>query len=237
MKYIDACACEAWHLQVWPVLDPENTTAIPFRCRSWRHEGHCRRWKGAQDFARIKEGMGTLNHWCHLCLTYDPKRWKIPKQLYKLAIGHWSILRKRLTREFKELKYIQTWEQQASGYPHVHIAISSVEIYKKCNFDDIWNFQTLIKDHAVSSGFGKIGTLQVLNSKIAMAGYLVKLAKELVGGGPKDYQIPINAPAHFRRLRASVRLLPPPIKNPDITGTLRFCGLDGEIKRKIKETE
>jgi hypothetical protein len=81
---------------------------------------------------------------------------------------------------------------------------------------------------AVACGFGPIGWLEPLRSQEAMAGYFVKLARELTG--EKDnLQIPIEAHAHFRRLRASVRLLPPPLKNPDMTGLLHFCRLDGEI--------
>ena len=65
-----------------------------------------------------------------------------------------------------------------------------------------------------------------------MAGYLTKLARELTGAGVKS-QVPVNAPRHFRRIRASAKLLPPRKKNPDITGILHKMPLpsaDGEIR-------
>jgi hypothetical protein len=58
-----------------------------------------------------------------------------------------------------------------------------------------------------------------------MAGYLVKLTRELTGAGPKN-QIPVNAPRHFRRLRASKGLLPPRKKNDHVTGALVKIPID-----------
>jgi hypothetical protein len=52
-----------------------------------------------------------------------------------------------------------------------------------------------------------------------MAGYLTKLGLELSGAARKG-QTPVNAPRHFRRIRASRGMLPKRIKNPDITGQL-----------------
>jgi hypothetical protein len=74
----------------------------------------------------------------------------------------------------------------------------------------------------------------------AMCGYLVKTAKELIGAAGKN-QIPINAPRHFRRLRASRGLLPPVHRNPDITGMMVFAELPspssfGEISDNAYET-
>lgn len=141
---------------------------------------------------------------------------------------HWSKLRKRLTRHFGDIKYIQTWEVHKSGYPHVHIAISNVKIYLECEKDAIRNFHRLMMEDAVACGFGRIGWLEPIRDEVAMAGYLGKLARELTGE-KGNYQVPVDAPSRFRRLRASVRLLPPPIKNPDMTGCLLFCRDDGEI--------
>jgi len=228
MDYVSACEQFAWHLQIWPRDQPDQATSFPFRCRSWRHAGECRHWKGDQDFARIKEGMAKLTHWCHFVLTYAPRRWPNKKDLFRFAVLHWSKLRKRLVREYGDIKYIQTWEVHRSGYPHVHIAISNVKIYEECENDAIRNFHRLMQQAAVECGFGEIGWLEPLRSTDAMAGYFVKLARELTGE-KGNLQIPVQAHAHFRRLRASVRLLPPPIKNPDMTGLLHFCRCDGEL--------
>lgn len=59
-----------------------------------------------------------------------------------------------------------------------------------------------------------------------MAGYLVKLARELTGSARKD-QVPVDAPSHFRRLRASRGLLP-----AAFTGSGEYTG---EMRQKPKE--
>lgn len=91
--------------------------------------------------------------------------------------------------------------------------------HKKKNFYD--HFQA----DAMAAGFGKQGTIDAIRDKTAMSGYLTKKAKELIDGSVKG-QLPLDAPPHFRRLRASVRLLPPVLKNEDITGALHFCRVD-----------
>jgi len=58
-----------------------------------------------------------------------------------------------------------------------------------------------------------------------MAAYTVKLAGEM----GKACQVPLNAPRHYRRLRASHGLLPPRPKNPDITGRL--------TRKEVEEVE
>lgn len=68
-----------------------------------------------------------------------------------------------------------------------------------------------------------------MRSQERMAQYLRKKASELVGGGKKSYQIPINAPPRFRRLRASCKLLPPIHHNPDWTGELHLYTKEGEV--------
>lgn len=228
MDYVTACECGAWHLEVWKKSAPEERCRVPFKCRSWRHEGDCRLWKGAQDFSRIKEAIESLDHWSHICLTYGQFGRTLTAKVFRGAIDQWAKLRKRLIREFGDIKYIQTWEVHRSGWPHVHIAISNVDIFNLATDKPRVNFRKLIRDHAVPCNFGFIGWLERLKSKAAMAGYLVKLARELTGRG-KDFQIPVNAPHHFRRLRASVRLLPPVLKDPDISGVLHFCRADGEL--------
>jgi hypothetical protein len=143
------------------------------------------------------------------------------------------MLRKRIIREFGEIEYIQTWERHQSGFPHVHLAIHSESIQEACthrkrsNDDDVFgylNFVDVLQRHAVECHFGPRGWLEPLKNKKAMAGYMVKLARELTGAKGKS-QIPINAPPHFRRIRASRKLLPPVHRDPDITGVLRFCKL------------
>jgi hypothetical protein len=237
VDYITACECQAWSLKVWPKDHPEQATQVPFKCRSWRHGGDCRLWKGAQDFARIKEAMEKHSHWSHLCLTFQNQSKSTPFELFKVAIYCWSRLRKRIIREYGDIQYIQTWERHKSGFPHVHIALSNIEMYEREFSGGKETFDELIRNHAVESGFGKRGWLEPLRDQSAFAGYLTKLARELTGRG-KDYQIPTNAPKHFRRLRASVGLLPPKHKNPDITGMLQFCSHTAmDIKNRSGDPE
>lgn len=231
MDYIDACTHEWWHVETWPKDKPEETQRHPFKCGSWRHEGDCRLFKGAQDFARIKEAIESRGHWLHIVLTYPTWLTSDVRQLYRDGLFHWAKLRKRTQRRFGDYKYIQVWEKTRNDYPHCHMAVSCEGLYKECNSDGILNFWELLRIPAVQCGFGKIGWCKPLRDAGLMAGYLCKLAREMTGSG-KAYQIPVNAPRHFRRLRASSHLLPPPRKNPDITGALHFCRCDGELTRK-----
>jgi hypothetical protein len=224
LSYVAACSCGAWHLVVWPKDDPAQRWAGQFKCRSWRHQGDCRLWKGAQDFVRCREAMESHTHWTHVVLTFEQPAGSDPQAMFRQGVHKWAKLRKRLARKFDVMRYIQTWERHRSGFPHVHLAITNKGLFHSANSSPIANWQSLIQDHAVKSGFGPIGWCERLRSAAAMAGYLNKLARELTGKGV-DYQVPVNAPRNFRRLRASVRLLPPVHKNPDITGFIKFYKL------------
>jgi hypothetical protein len=241
VSYIDHCRKKDWHLRVWPTGKPEQVRIIPFRCLSWRHEGECRQWRGAQDFLRVQEAMLSLEDWSHCVLTYEPAGRKVSYRIFRGAIRQWDMLRKRLIREYGNLKYIQTWEQHESGWPHVHIAISNVMISQLCEVcSGTWdqkkvigrrNFRRILKQHAVPCGFGYIGYLEAIRSRSHMATYLTKKSKELVDGSGKC-QLPIHAPRNFRRLRASAGLLPPPYSDPDLTGELVKRPIGGEVLTK-----
>ncbi len=238
LKYIRACACGAWSITTWLRLKPEQRRTVPFKCRSWRHEGECRQWKGAQDFVRCRDAMLTLDAWSYLVLTY--KRFgKTPTaDLFRAGCRQWDMLRKRLIREFGTIKYIQTWEVHKDKWPHVNIAISNVEISAMCVIktrdkdarrrEGRAHFRRIIRDHAAPCGFGYIGYLEAVHTREKMAGYLTKLSRELTGAGAKS-QVPVDAPKGFRRLRASVGLLEPAYTNPEVTGELNRCDEYGEI--------
>lgn len=229
MDYISACAGRAWTLQTWPKAEPWDTHESHFRCGSWRHAGPCRQFKGAQDFVRIKEAIESHRFWMHIVLTYPTWVGRDIAALYRHGLRDWSKLRKRTQRRYGDYKYIQVWEQTRKGFPHCHMAVSCARLFDGCGLDPIKNFHGLLRDQATASGFGKIGWCEPIRSAGAMAGYLGKLCREMTGCG-KDYQIPTNAPKGFRRLRASVRLLPPVAHNPEITGFLWFCDLCGEVQ-------
>jgi hypothetical protein len=222
LSYVAACECGAWHLKIWPKNDPRNVKSVPFKCGSWRHQGECRLFKGAQDFVRIRQGMEKYDFWSHVTLTFDEHRTRNIRDTFRNGVKLWAKLRKRCETAFAPMKYIQTWEIHRSGVPHIHLALMSVKLYESSWLSPKENWIELLQKKAVKCGFGPIGWVEPLRSRVAMAGYLGRLARELTGSG-KDFQVPINAPKNFRRIRASVRLLPPIAHNPDITGVLKFC--------------
>lgn len=245
MKYIKACECRQWHLRVWPravddkgeiTEQPEQAIAVPFRCRSWRHEGECREWKGSQDFARIREAIASRAFWCHMVVTYRNPGGEPDDAVFRKCVFHWAKLRKRIVRRFGKIQYIQTWEVHRSLWPHVHIAISNRNLQEAAVWEPKTNWIRLLLRSAHECGFGYVGWLEPLRSQDELAGYLVKIERELTGTG-KEYQIPLNAPKNFRRLRASVRLLPPPYKNPDYTGELvkEPCDETGSKKERPRQ--
>jgi hypothetical protein len=76
---------------------------------------------------------------------------------------------------------------------------------------------------AEKSGWGVESTAERVRRSGAVASYLVKLAGEAdatTGELSKLSQAPVNADAHFRRLRSGKGFLPPRHKNKDFTGTI-----------------
>jgi len=239
--YVDACARGLWHLQVWDKSqDRTQAKRIPFKCRSWRHEGDCRLWCGACDFVRCSEAIASRKHWSLLTLTFPHRQWS-PRRLdllFRFGYTAWSRLRKRLNTECGRIWYIQTWEIHKSMYPHCHVVISNENVHRHAEECDLnervyghvrtpWK-QNYLEEAIVECGFGKVCHLAPVRGGAEMAGYLVKLARELTGAGVKN-QVPVNAPRNFRRLRASQGLLPKRHKNDHITGTI--------VKMPVDEVE
>lgn len=224
-KSVIACECGAWHLQVWDPLNPSETNKhIPWSCRSWRHEGPCRRWKGSQDFARVAEGMKRLRHWTYVVLTFAQKDWPDKWEQYRAGVVLWSRLRKRFVRKWGKINYIQTWERHKKGGCHVNVAIANSALYS-ATMEDFRKVKTKwLEPHATSVGFGVRTWIEPIEGTQGMAGYLTKLSRELTGAEGKE-QIPEDAPPHFRRIRASQKTLPPPNKS-NLTGKMRFCTLE-----------
>lgn len=230
MKYVERCENCEWAIEMWRRDKPGETWLVPFMCRSWRHEGECRLWKGAQDFVRVKEALESVGDWSYLVLTYPQNDWPDKDELYRACVLHWSKLRKRLTRYYGKFKYIQTWERHLNGGPHVNIVISSPSL--AIHLDDI-GYSEWLKfwvPRLMECGYGYIDYVDRLRDKGAINSYLNKAALELTGAGVKS-QIPYDAPPHFRRLRATAKFLPPVHKNPDIAGVLRFVDESGQVLR------
>lgn len=219
MKSIDACENGRWTVLTWNKVDGSEMKAVPFRCKSWRHEGTCREWCGACDFLRVQQAISEHSHWTYLVLTYPDHHFANITELFLTGGAWWSKLRKRLQVAFGPFKYIQTWEVHKDWYPHVNVLISNEKLYQLA-LNERWEVkEEVIQPMAKACGFGIVLGVDPMRSQDGMAAYLSKLAMELTGGVTKK-QVPVNAPRHFRRLRASVRLLPKRIKSETITGLL-----------------
>jgi len=166
---------------------------------------------------RCRDAIASRQGWTYVVLTFDPKDWRDEIAAYRGAGELWNRLRSSLTRKYGRIDYIQTWEATKKGWPHVNILLHNARIqaapWKK--------FRRVLKALAKRAGFGQILWVEPMRDGVAMAGYMVKLARELTGAARKD-QVPVDAPKHFRRLRASRGILPKPYKNDAITGELRL---------------
>jgi len=222
-KYINACKQGAWSIVTWPVDLPEKARVRPFKCRSWRHEGECAKWRGAQDFKRIEGALkNNPGFWVYMVFTFDRTEWRNEFDAYKGLLACWDKFRKRFEREFGKFQYIVLCEKHGDGWPHINILIRNEKFAEKCAGDG-WKSvrKSWVKPHSIECGFGKISWVEPVRDETAMAGYCVKLMKT-VGEISKLNQAPVNAPKNFRRLRSSRGLLPPPHKNPNITGWLEM---------------
>lgn len=223
MTYIEACQNGDWHLHLWPIdqahEDAEQCQRVPFSCRSWRHDGDCRKWKGALDWWRVKEALKKRTDWVFVTLTFHQPddswgRW----QTYFKAMPCWDTLRKRLVRYYGKIQYISTWERHQLGGCHGHFVIGNAELYHDYNFDPLNWTNLYLSVQAEEVGFGYQCHATTVYGPAGLAGYLTNLHTELIGAGTKK-QVPVDAPRHFRRIRASRGLLPPP-PEPELQGQL-----------------
>jgi hypothetical protein len=121
-----------------------------------------------------------------------------------------------------------------SGYPHVNVTISNRQIHAAAGREKDKNNPSWLSAAAEECGFGWKCHASPMRDGPGMAGYLTKLGLELAGAARKN-QVPVNAPRHFRRIRASRGLLPQRFKDPDITGQLfkqRYDLLNDQINGK-----
>lgn len=226
LRYCQACEDGLWHLSTWDKADPAGTTRrFPYKCGSWRHEGTCRHWKGAQDWVRVREALSSRPDWSYLVLTFPQRDWPDKTALYRFGVIAWSRLRKRLTRRFGMIQYVQTWERHLRGGAHVNIVLANEGINHEVLADPSLFCREYLAPNASACGFGHKDYCEPMRGGTgAMSGYLVKLASELVGAAGKN-QIPEDAPSHFRRIRASAKTLPP-INRSGLTGRLVQCPVE-----------
>jgi len=101
----------------------------------------------------------------------------------------------------------------------VNVVISNRRLHDEVTRDRFGVKKDTIDPMCADVGFGFCKWLEPLRSQEAMAGYITKLGLELTGAHHKN-QVPVNAPRHFRRIRASRGLLPKRTKDETITGQL-----------------
>ena len=231
-NYICACRQGKWTIVTWDKDDPDNKQFHQFKCRSWRHEGDCRRWKNAQDFARIKSAIDSRDqaHFVYIVLTFNQRKWKDPRPVYKGILQCWDKLRKRTQRRWGPIEYVNVIEQHKTGYPHLNLLVYNQDLAESCQ-DDGWKRirRTWLEPNAVESGFGYRTWLEPMRDAGGMAGYFAKIAdgnaQSLAQEVSKISQVPLAAPKNFRRLRGSVGFLPCVIKG-DRTGELVMIPAD-----------
>jgi hypothetical protein len=215
LKYVKACKGEKWTF--WTMnLRTGKIRVKRFKCKSWRHEGECARARNAYDFVRIREAIKGLGEgWVYMVLTFNQNDSVL--NTYKKVYECWDRFRKRLCRKYGKIKYIVTVERHKSGYPHLNVLIFNRELFGELSGEGwrIWRSESGWGGrNVVECGFGFRLWAETVRSEDAIAGYFVKLCSEAA----KLDQLPVNAPKHFRRIRASQGLLPKRIKCEDITG-------------------
>jgi hypothetical protein len=215
LKYVKACKQRRWTF--WTMnLRTGRIRVKRFLCKSWRHEGGCARAKNAYDFVRIREAIKRMGEgWSYLVLTFDQRDSIL--NTYKKIYECWDKFRKRISRRYGKIKYIVTVERHRSGYPHLNALIFNRELFRELSGEG-WKEWRSEKGwggrNVVECGFGYRLWAEPVRCQEAIAGYFVKLCSETA----KLDQLPVNAPKHFRRIRASKGLLPKRVRNEDLTG-------------------
>lgn len=203
----------------------------------------CACQNAATYFARLKTSFDrSPEWWCFAVYTLDQERFRIKhSQKCKNCAKSFSeeccinsayrgILERLRThvmwlrRRYGVDAYVTVVEQHRTGWPHVHMAIKSKSLYSKTldGEDARLEWARHIKKSAVRCGLGYIGSVQAARNNDAVAGYITKVsgvACELLDATEKE-QLPLAAPRHFRRVRASRGFLVPKIKDETVTGEL-----------------
>lgn len=231
-RSVEACEREDWTLAVWRRDGEGDAKLSPLLCGSWRCR-RCAAWRGAVDWSRVSKGVTSRSWWLYLVLTFDPRDWSDKFEAFRGAGQAWDHnLRRWIERRCGRQAYVQTWERHASGWPHCNVLVSSAGLEadldaagvvvrrhgktgRSCKFSPAW--RQAFGQAAVRAGFGRAVWTEIIDQRAggeAMSNYLLKLAKELTGAtSKKGGQSPVNAPRHFRRIRASRGLLPPAAKS------------------------
>jgi hypothetical protein len=237
-KSVRACWNDAWSFHLVHRKTGEETVH-PFRCGSWRCPDcrwDVARSDFARILEGLQKRTARRQTWLLVTLTFDPSRYRNAWEAYRAGGRAWQKLRARLARQYgfskqpARIAYVAVWERHKSDWPHVHLAISCPEIVQDVRRRELCDMEAhgfrpyrrepsgrltpnwawgaeVLRPLAVECGFGRIADVQFARKGDGgVAGYFAKLGAELVGMWD---QLPVKAPRHFRRLRASRGLLPP----------------------------
>lgn len=214
-KSMKACKSGSWTIAYWDKKNPGRQFHKVYKCKSWRHGGACRKAKGAEDFARIRDGLEKYDGWCYMVLTIGDRD-RDRDDVYKRLVYALQNFQQYLKRKYgNPYKYVALIEQHRDGWPHVNILVHN-PVFFAATDKRFRETRQDCKAAAERCGFGRIFWLDSVSNKEAIAGYFVKLVGEAV----KMTQSPLAAPRRFRRLRASRGLLPPIFRNEGYTGRL-----------------
>lgn len=219
-----ACHNQSWTLKLWRKNTPGHDLNIPFTCRTWRHEGPCREFKGAQDYVRISEGLKKFDSWVYIVLTWPTRkgnRDNVYKSIGRKTESFRRWIHRNYARPGESLEYVFLGEQHRDGWPHINLLIH-LPLFNISAEHDWKALRRKVRRHAMSCGFGKVFWLEPMKNREAMAAYFVKLCHEV----SKMDQAPMKAPLKFQRLRYSKGLLAPVHKDSEWTGEMLQLEVD-----------
>ncbi len=221
----------------WPRGKAGPVRRHAYRCRSWRCQ-HCAPGESKVLLGRIHEAFqgAPADELVFFVLTLDQegkltgKRWPDVETAFRELSRMCNKFFHRMNRWLEKNGYpkIERWtgtvEQHKTGWPHLNIIVHSAAIARLVAIESEQLARSGIEGRAlilahgvllnmlVESGWGPQCTAEVARSKEALHRYMVKCAGEfdgVAGELSKHTQLPISAPIRSRRLRSSIRCLPP----------------------------
>lgn len=231
-RSLAACASRTWRLAGWNTSTGECYEST-FKCRSWRHEGACRRDVASADASRITAALMAYpaDEMVYMVLGLGARERAMSGsqfEAYADLRDKWGAsLAKKLARRFGLMRMVATVEAHRDGWPHVNVILWCPRLAQLTRGAEHeagigqgarlrvvkgpksarprHRIERVMREMAVSSGFGWNVRVEAVNNRGALGAYLGQLSVE-VG---KTAQVPVEAPAHFRRIRASKGFLLP----------------------------
>lgn len=208
----------------------------------------CARHNAAVIFARSSEALDKYESedCVTMVLTIDRNGFYGGKKHYDSTAAYRGMLKMsdsfmhRLRRFIKRMgwpalgnEWLSVTEAHASGWPHMNILVvhkqlaqyvrdlmnEKLDAGKSMNAARLFDGELL--DIVMNAGWGRQSSIEPVRSKDCLAAYFAKVTQHqdaMFGELAKLTQTPLNAPAHFRRLRSGKGFLPPRRTNPLWTG-------------------